>query len=91
MLALLRECCFRKYKQNISTRQTNEDVFFIYRKNNQILFFKTKHFDIKPSITEKFKHNNDNKHTILKSATKPFNVLLACTHPLITEFADDLN
>ena len=27
----------------------------------------------------------------LKSATKPFNVLLACTHPLITEFADDLN
>ena len=21
-----------------------------------------------------------------KSATKPFNVLLACTHPLITEF-----
>ena len=22
----------------------------------------------------------------LKSATKPFNVLLACTHPLITEF-----
>lgn len=23
----------------------------------------------------------------LKSATKPFNVLLACTHPLITEFA----
>ena len=28
---------------------------------------------------------------ILKSATKPFNVLLACTHPLITEFADDLN
>ena len=24
----------------------------------------------------------------LKSATKPFNVLLACTHPLITEFAD---
>ena len=24
---------------------------------------------------------------ILKSATKPFNVLLACTHPLITEFA----
>ena len=27
----------------------------------------------------------------LKSATKPLNVLLACTHPLITEFADDLN
>ena len=27
----------------------------------------------------------------LKSATKPFNVLLACTHPLITEFADNLN
>ena len=27
----------------------------------------------------------------LKSATKPFNVLLACTRPLITEFADDLN
>ena len=24
----------------------------------------------------------------LKFATKPFNVLLACTHPLITEFAD---
>ena len=27
----------------------------------------------------------------LKSATKPLNVLIACTHPLITEFADDLN
>ena len=27
----------------------------------------------------------------LKSATKPLNVLLACTHPLITEFADNLN
>ena len=27
---------------------------------------------------------------ILKSATKPFNVLLACTSPLITELADKL-
>lgn len=26
----------------------------------------------------------------LKSATKPFNVLIAFTRPLITEFADDL-
>ena len=25
---------------------------------------------------------------ILKSTTKPFNVLLACTHPLITELAE---
>ena len=33
--------------------------------------------------------NDGNEY--LKSATKPFNVLLACTHPLITEFADDLN
>ena len=30
---------------------------------------------------------NRNKNMSLKSATKPFNVLLACTHPLITEFA----
>lgn len=28
---------------------------------------------------------------ILKSATKPFNVFLACTRPLITELTDDLN
>ena len=27
----------------------------------------------------------------LKSATKPFNVFLACTRPLITELTDDLN
>ena len=27
---------------------------------------------------------------ILKSATKPFNVLLACTRPLITELSDKL-
>ena len=27
----------------------------------------------------------------LKSATKPLNVLIACTRPLITEFADNLN
>ena len=27
----------------------------------------------------------------LKSATKPLNVLIAFTHPLITEFADNLN
>ena len=27
----------------------------------------------------------------LKSATKPLNVLIAFTRPLITEFADDLN
>ena len=27
----------------------------------------------------------------LKSATKPFNVLIAFTRPLITEFADNLN
>ena len=26
---------------------------------------------------------------ILKSATKPFNLLLACTCPLVTEFADN--
>jgi len=79
MLALLRECCFRKYKQNISTRQTNEDVFFIYRKNNQILFFTTKHFDIEPSNTEKFKHNNDNKHTIMNSRRiSHFKRLKAC-------------
>ena len=25
----------------------------------------------------------------LKSATKPFNLLLACTCPLVTEFADN--
>ena len=30
---------------------------------------------------------NRNKNMSLKSATKPFNVLLACTRPLITEFA----
>ena len=28
---------------------------------------------------------------ILKSATKPLNVLIAFTRPLITEFADNLN
>lgn len=33
----------------------------------------------------------DIKDFILKSATRPFNVLLACTHPLITGLADDLN
>ena len=27
----------------------------------------------------------------LKSATKPFNVLIAFTRPLITEFADNFN
>ncbi len=31
------------------------------------------------------------KDMILKSATKPFNLLLACTCPLVTEFADNLN
>ena len=30
---------------------------------------------------------NRNKNMSLKSATKPFNVLLACTRPLITEFS----
>ncbi len=39
------------------------------------------------STEEALEEKEDN----LKSATKPFNVLLACTHPLITEFADDLN
>ena len=39
------------------------------------------------STEEELEEKEDN----LKSATKPFNVLLACTHPLITEFADDLN
>ena len=29
------------------------------------------------------------KVSILKSATKPFNLLLACTCPLVTEFADN--
>ena len=29
--------------------------------------------------------------SILKSATKPLNVLIAFTRPLITEFADNLN
>ncbi len=29
--------------------------------------------------------------TYLKSATKPLNVLIAFTRPLITEFADNLN
>ena len=33
---------------------------------------------------EKLKKEKD-----LKSATKPFNVLLACTRPLVTEFADN--
>ena len=28
---------------------------------------------------------------VLKSATKPLNVLIAFTRPLITEFADNLN
>ena len=31
-----------------------------------------------------------NTKSNLKSATKPFNVLLACTHPLITELSDKL-
>ena len=29
------------------------------------------------------------KYVTLKSATKPFNLLLACTCPLVTEFADN--
>ena len=33
---------------------------------------------------------NRNKNMSLKSATKPFNVLLACTRPLITELSDKL-
>ena len=33
----------------------------------------------------------DKKEFILKSATKPLNVLIAFTRPLITEFADNLN
>lgn len=34
-----------------------------------------------------FDHKGQVPENNLKSATKPFNVLLACTHPLITEFA----
>ena len=33
----------------------------------------------------------DMGHKYLKSATKPLNVLIAFTRPLITEFADNLN
>ena len=40
--------------------------------------------DFHPSVVGRVFDEN------LKSATKPFNVLLACAHPLITEF-DDLN
>ena len=34
---------------------------------------------------------DDNYLVYLKSATKPLNVLIAFTRPLITEFADNLN
>ena len=34
---------------------------------------------------------NRNKLISLKSVTKPLNVLIAFTRPLITEFADNLN
>ena len=38
-----------------------------------------------------FDHKGQVPENNLKCATKPFNVLLACTHPLITELADDLS
>ena len=45
-------------------------------------------------VGEKFVIHNGSlgdseKDFILKSATKPFNLLLACTCPLVTEFADN--
>ena len=36
-----------------------------------------------------FVFDMDNTLINLKSATKPFNLLLACTCPLVTEFADN--
>ncbi len=58
------------------------------------IFFSQKRSDIMSKISGK----NTNLEILvrkflfsLKSSTKPLNVLLACTHPLITEFADDLN
>ena len=36
-------------------------------------------------------HKIDENLISLKSATKPLNVLIAFTRPLITEFADNLN
>lgn len=35
-----------------------------------------------------FDHKGQVPENDLKSATKPFNVLLACTHPLITDYVE---
>ena len=45
---------------------------------------------IKPSSKKVSKEVLKIEEIILKSATKPFNVLLACTRPLITELSDKL-
>ena len=64
----------------ISARDKQTKTFFSsIEKKSQILFFTTEHFDIEPSNTEKFKHNNDNKHTIMNSRRiSHFKRLKAC-------------
>ncbi|GCB36755.1 hypothetical protein KGMB02408_37590 [Bacteroides faecalis] len=55
------------------------------RQGDQIVLSKSNATDAE------LRQNEDDNVFILKSATKPLNVLIAFTRPLITEFADNLN
>ena len=80
------EIAIRRAIMNIPVQMTGD----IYWLTKSIHFANQRTFQETKNTIDK-EYAKSTEEFILKSATKPLNVLIAFTRPLITEFADNLN